>query len=219
MDVYHRDTVFSSIDHGGRYAYGNQPAIGQWNLARFAEALLPLLDPDEDTAVGIATEVVNQFAATFEGYWLAGMRKKLGLQTEEADDVVLIRSLLDWMQAARADFTNTFRDLSLEDGIADDSYRDGTFQVWYTRWQNRLSRNGCPKASAYALMRTANPFVIPRNHRVEEALAAAVDGDDLSVIHSLIAALASPYEQNSSFATYRDPPPLGQCRDRTYCGT
>jgi uncharacterized protein YdiU (UPF0061 family) len=219
MDAYHRDTVFSSIDHAGRYSYGNQPAIGQWNLARFAEALLPLLDPDEDTAIGIATEVVNQFAATFEGYWLAGMRKKLGLQTEEADDVVLIRSLLDWMQAARADFTNTFRDLSSKAGLADESYRDGAFQVWYTRWQNRLDREGQAKSSSHALMRTANPFVIPRNHRVEEALAAAVDRDDLSVMHSLLAALASPYEQNSSFVTYRDPPPLGQCGYRTYCGT
>ena len=114
MNAYDPATVFSSIDHGGRYAYGNQPSIAQWNLARFAEALLPLLDPDPEKAVAVATEVLEEFPAVFERYWLAGMRKKLGLRTDEAGDVELVQALLDWMQKSRADFTNTFRDLSAD---------------------------------------------------------------------------------------------------------
>ena len=123
MNAYRPDTVFSSIDHAGRYAYGNQPAIAQWNLARFAETLLPLLDPDQEKAIAIASEVLGEYPALFERYWLAGMRQKLGLQTDEAGDVELIRSLLDWMQKSRADFTNTFRDLSSEEPPAGDRYR------------------------------------------------------------------------------------------------
>ena len=131
MNAYDPDTVFSSIDRGGRYAYGNQPGIAQWNLARFAETLLPLLDPDQEKAVAVATEVLEEFPARFERYWLAGMRKKLGLQTDEAGDAELIRSLLDWMQKSRADFTNTFRDLSAEGrrpatGIGTRTSRPGT---------------------------------------------------------------------------------------------
>ena len=123
MNAYRPDTVFSSIDHAGRYAYGNQPAIAQWNLARFAETLLPLLDSDQEKAVAIASEALGEYPALFERYWLAGMRKKLGLQTDEAGDVELIRSLLDWMQKSRADFTNTFRDLSSEEPPAGDRYQ------------------------------------------------------------------------------------------------
>jgi uncharacterized protein YdiU (UPF0061 family) len=127
----------------------------------------------------------------FERYWLEGMRKKLGLQTTEAGDIELIRSLLDWMQKSRADFTNTFRNLSSEGPPAGDRYRDPDFQAWYSRWQRRLSRDGRPDVSAYAVMRAVNPAVIPRNHRVEEALSAAEDHDDLSMLHRLLAALAS----------------------------
>ena len=175
MNAYHPDTVFSSIDHAGRYAYGNQPAIAQWNLARFAETLLPLIDSDQEKAVAIALEVLGEYPALFEQYWLAGMRKKLGLQTAEAGDVELIQSLLDWMQKSDADFTNTFRDLSSGEPPAGDRYQDPEFLAWYSRWQLRLSRDGPPNTSAFALMRSVNPAVIPRNHRVEEALSAAED--------------------------------------------
>ncbi len=219
MDTYHHETVFSSIDSAGRYAYGNQPPIAQWNLTRFAETLLPLLDPDQGKAVEIATEELERFAETYEGYWLAGMRKKLGLQTDDAEDIALIQSLLDWMQAARADFTNTFSDLSSEGEPAGEVYRDEAFRVWHTRWQQRLGREGKPLATAYALMQASNPYVIPRNHRVEEALSAAVDRDDLSVMHRLLAVLAKPYERNAAFAAYLDPPPPTQCGYRTFCGT
>ncbi len=124
MNAYRPDTVFSSIDHAGRYAYGNQPRIAQWNLARFAETLLPLLDTDPEKAVAVGHGSADEYPTLFERYWLAGMRKKLGLQTDEAGDVELIRSLLDWMQQSRADFTNTFRDLSAEEPPAGDRYQE-----------------------------------------------------------------------------------------------
>ena len=218
MNTYRPDTVFSSIDHAGRYAYGNQPAIAQWNLARFAETLLPLVDSDQENAIAIASKALGEYPALFEGYWLAGMRKKLGLQSDEAGDVDLIRSLLDWMQNSRADFTNTFRDLSSEEPLAGDTYRDPDFQTWCSRWRLRLSRDGRPNSSAYAMMRSVNPAVIPRNHRVEEALSAAEDQNDLSVLHRLLAALASPYEAGPDLAPYQDPPP-DDCNYRTFCGT
>ena len=133
------------------------------------------------------------------------MRKKLGLRTDEAGDAELIRALLDWMQKSRADFTNTFRDLSSEEPPAGDRYRDPDFQAWYSRWQERLGRDGQPDAAAYAAMRAVNPAVIPRNHRVEEALSAAEDHDDLSVLHQLLAALASPYEAAADLAPVSRP--------------
>lgn len=218
MNVYRPDTVFSSIDHAGRYAYGNQPAIAQWNMARFAETLLPLVDPDQEKAVAVALEVLGEYPALFERYWLAGMRKKLGFQTSAADDVELIRSLLGWMQKSRADFTNTFRDLSSEEPPAGDRYQDPDFQAWYSRWQQRLSRDGWPKASSCAVMRTVNPAVIPRNRRVEEALSAAEEHDDLAVLHQLLAALASPYEAKDYVANDQDATP-DDCNYRTFCGT
>jgi uncharacterized protein YdiU (UPF0061 family) len=216
MNAYDPNTVFSSIDRSGRYSYGNQPDIMQWNLARLAETLLPLLDADPEKAVGMAMEVLNEFPARSEGYWLAGMRKKLGLQTDEAGDDALIGTLLDWMQKARADFTNTFRDLSAKETPPGD--RDADFQAWHARWQDRLGRDGLPEASAYALMRTVNPVVIPRNHRVEEALAAAEENDDLSVLHRLLTALASPYEARPDLAEYQEPP-ANDLGYRTFCGT
>jgi uncharacterized protein YdiU (UPF0061 family) len=218
MNAYDPSTVFSSIDHAGRYAYGNQPAIAQWNLARFAEALLPLLDPDQEKAVAVASEALSEYPALFEEYWLTGMRRKLGLQTAEAGDVELIRSLLNWMQKARADFTNTFRDLSSGEPPAGERYQDPDFRTWYSGWQHRLTRDGLPNGSAHAMMRTVNPAVIPRNHRVEEALSAAEDHDDLSALHGLLAALASPYEAGADLARYQEPPP-DDCTYRTFCGT
>jgi uncharacterized protein YdiU (UPF0061 family) len=217
MNAYDPGTVFSAIDLHGRYSYGNQPRIARWNLARLAEALLPLLDPDPEDATAVAMDVLDGFTARFEGYWLAGMRTKLGLRTDEVDDAGLIRSLLDWMQESRADFTTTFRDLS--DGLpAGDRYQDADFQEWYARWQERLGREGRSLASANAAMRPVNPAVIPRNHRVEEALSAAEDRDDMAPMHRLLTALASPYEARAELAEYREPP-ADECGYRTFCGT
>lgn len=218
MNAYDPRTVFSSIDHAGRYAYGNQPAITQWNLARLAEALLPLLDPDQEKAVAVATEVLEEFPAVFERYRLAGMRKKLGLRTEEAGDRELGQSLLDWMQKSRADFTNTFRDLSTNAPPEGDRFQDPDFRAWHARWQDRLGREGSPKVAAVDRMRAANPAVIARNHRVEEALAAAEDRDDLIPLHALLAALSSPYGPAGDWERYRDPP-ADECGYHTFCGT
>ena len=218
MNAYDPDTVFSSIDHAGRYAYGNQPSIAQWNLARFAETLLPLIDPNQEKAVAIATEVINEYPALFEQYWLTGMRAKLGLQSVEAGDVELVQSLLAWMHKCRADFTNTFRDLSSEELPVADRYKDPDFLNWYAQWQLRLIREERPSILAYAAMRAVTPAVIPRNHRVEEALTAAEHHDDLSVLRRLLAALATPFEVRADLASYQEPLP-DDCSYRTFCGT
>ena len=222
MDVYDPATVFSSIDHGGRYAYGNQPAIGQWNLARLAETLLPLLDADKDKAIELATDALNQYAENYDGYWLAGMRQKVGLQTQANDDREMIESLLAWMTTNKADFTNTFNDLSSLDAFEGDDvssmYRDEDFQSWYKQWQHRLGSEGATPATARTGMRAVNPARIPRNHRVEEALAAATEHDDLSVMQRLLDALSTPFERSDKFSEYQTPPPAGTCY-RTYCGT
>ncbi len=218
LNAYDPTTVFSSIDRAGRYAYGNQPTIAHWNLARFAESLLPLLAPEPEQAVAQATEVLGEFPERFAGYWLSGMRRKLGLQTAEAEDRELAQALLDWMARTRADFTNTFADLSPGEPPAGERVSDEAFQAWHARWQARLRRDGRPLGTAVAAMRAANPVVIPRNHRVEDALSAAEERDDLSVLHDLLAALASPYERGVEWARYRDPP-ADERGYRTFCGT
>jgi uncharacterized protein YdiU (UPF0061 family) len=216
MNAYDPATVFSSIDTAGRYAYGNQPAIARWNLARFAEALLTLIDPDQEKAIAAATEVLEAFPDRFAGYWLAGMRRKLGLQTDEAGDRELADALLDWMRRTRADWTNAFRDLA--DGtLTAGAYQDPDFQAWHARWRDRLARDDRPAESAHALMRGVNPAVIPRNHRVEEALAAAEGREDLAPLHALLAAVTSPYDAGAAVA-YREAP-ADECGYRTFCGT
>lgn len=218
MNAYHPETVFSSIDHGGRYAYGNQPTIAQWNLARFAEALLPLLADQQEEAVALATEALGEYPALFERYWLAGMRAKLGLQNAEAGDLELVQSLLTWMQITQADFTNTFRDLSEDELPTEERYEDPGFQAWHSQLQHRLSRESRPTASVHAAMKCVNPAVIPRNHRVEEALAAAEDHNDLSVLHRLLTTLARPYEAGADFDMYQQPPSNDESY-QTFCGT
>jgi uncharacterized protein YdiU (UPF0061 family) len=217
MNAYDPGTVFSSIDEGGRYAYGNQPAITHWNLYRFAECLLPLLAPDPDEAVTVAQAILGEYPAAYEGHRLDAFRKKLGLRTAERDDHDLIHDLLEWMRKTRSDFTITFRDLSSGVVPVGDRYRDSEFEGWHSRWRARLAREGSV-ASAYDLMRDVNPVVIPRNHRVEEALLAAEEGDDLSAFHRLLAALESPYEARPGTESYREPPP-DECGYRTFCGT
>ena len=218
MNTYRPETVFSSIDQSGRYAYANQPAIAQWNLTRFAETLLPLFSSSEEEAIAIATQMLMTFPEVFEQAWLTGMRLKLGLEREEADDGDLVQSLLDWMQSAQADFTNTFRDLSNEEVPVKALYDDPKFQAWHTRWQQRLQRESRPRDVALASMRSINPAVIPRNHRVEEALAAAEDQNDLSVLHRLLSVLQTPFEVSPESAKYQEPSP-DNVGYRTFCGT
>lgn len=222
LDVYERAAVFSSIDQQGRYAYGNQPAIAHWNLARLAESLLPVVRGDEEYAIAAVRTVLESFPERFERQHLAGARAKLGLSTEEPDDGRLFGELLGLMGAARADFTATFARLSTSiepgrlpvDGVADST----AWHDWQRRWLARLARQPGGAESAVALMRRSNPLVIPRNHRVEEALAAAAAGD-LSVCERLVAAIREPYEATEANAPYRDGPPPGCGPYRTFCGT
>ena len=212
MDAYNPDTVFSSIDHHGRYRYGHQPAIIQWNLARFAEAFVPLLSDDETTAFALANEALERFAGAFRGAWLAGMRKKLGLLREDADDLELVRELLAWMQEERADYTNTFRALSRGEEPAG-------LSSWITRWHARLDAEGRARAEALRAMRTVNPAVIPRNHRVEEALLAAEERFDLAPLRELVSVLATPFDLAPAHAKYAEPPPPEFANYCTFCGT
>ena len=209
MDTYDPATVFSSIDRNGRYAYGNQPHIAQWNLARLAEALLPLLHEDEKKALELANEAIASFPARFERHSLTGMRAKLGLFNEEAEDAELVEAVLSWMKAERVDFTNTFRALSVGDLPGAE---------WLPRWQSRLARQPQSPSEVAEKMCSHNPAVIPRNRKVEEALAAATNGD-LSVLERLLAALNRPYDDAPDSSPYKEPPPEGGGPYQTFCGT
>jgi len=219
MDTYDPDTVFSSIDHNGRYAYGRQPQIAQWNLARFAETLLTLIAEDPQEAVSMAQDVLAKFSDIFGHYWLAGMRAKLGLFNQDADDGALGQDLLDCMHRHGADFTNTFRDLA--SGFLPDAsvFRASDFTRWFDRWQARLHRQPDSWEASRRLMNTHNPAVIPRNHRVEEALAAAMEGADFTVMEKLLGVLSHPYQDPPEQAGYHLPAPASAQPYKTYCGT
>jgi uncharacterized protein YdiU (UPF0061 family) len=227
MDEYDPKTVFSSIDRLGRYAYANQPAIGMWNLTRLAECLLPIMSDDEDAAVADAEEALAAFKPTFETAHAAGLRRKLGLTTEREGDAALCADLLAIMHANAADFTNTFRRLSeasLNDGgdaagvqsiFRDESALDG----WVGRWRQRLAQEPTDAATRSAHMRGVNPAFIPRNHRVEAMIRAAVDDDDFSPFEELLDVLSKPYDERPKFAHYAQPPEEHQRVRATFCGT
>jgi uncharacterized protein YdiU (UPF0061 family) len=224
LDHYDPGTVFSSIDRGGRYAYANQPGIALWNLTRLAETLLPLIDDDTDTAMREATAVLERFSVHYGGAWLAGMRSKLGLRRAEPADQELADALLDWMASSRADFTNTFRSLKADPSQRSDSVAtsgpqcgEAGLEAWYQRWQARLEREQRPRAEIQADMDAANPAVIPRNHRVEEALSAAQQ-EDLGPVKALLEALRDPYTERPEHARFREPSPDPRPY-RTFCGT
>ncbi len=219
MDSYDPATVFSSIDVYGRYAYGNQPVVAQWNLARFAETLLPLLHSDELQAVRLAQQAVSGFTDLYRSNWLAGMRAKLGIFDEEAEDESLAQSLLDLMRRHRADYTNTFLALTFDNPQYSSLSGTPEFAKWQERWQARLCRQRETRAAREQLMKKNNPALIPRNHRVEEALEAAVQREDVSVMERLLAALADPYAHSPGQVEYAAPPPPSACRYRTFCGT
>ncbi len=214
MDVYDPATVFSSIDYFGRYAYGNQPNIASWNLTRFAETLLPLLHKDSQRAKAIAAYAISEFPPLFQANWLAGMRNKIGLFHEEPQDDVLIQDLLNLMQKLHADYTNTFVALTSGQAIP----QNEEFKEWHARWQERLRRQPQSKLEVLDLMKSSNPAVIPRNHRVEEALKAAEDKDN-SVMEKLLKALKDPYVHSAEQAAYAELPSPSDCRYTTFCGT
>ena len=230
MDKYDPKTVFSSIDHGGRYAYVNQPAIAQWNLARLAETLLPLIDPNADKAISLATEVIESFIDNFDAHFLEGMRRKIGLSSALEGDADLINRLLATMQNAEADFTLTFRRLALE-ADADTGSPGGptawrelfgqssAIDDWLRDWRKRLNQDAQSATDRATGMRCVNPAFIPRNHRVEAALNAASKDGDFQPFKQLVGILQRPYVDQPESADYSLPPEPSQQVFKTFCGT
>ena len=218
MDQYDPKTVFSSIDQFGRYSFENQPRITKWNLARFAECIVNLIDSDEDKAIKIATETINNFEKIYENKWLNMMRNKLGLFGEDKNDKKLISDLLDWMKNNKADYTNTFCYLMKTNNTDDQIFEDKNFIKWQERWYKRLKINNTSEEKYFDLMRSMNPNVIPRNHKVEEALKAANE-NNFELFHNLLKVLKSPYDSNADLSNYQKPAPHTDEKYQTFCGT
>ncbi|NLZ80391.1 MAG: YdiU family protein [Clostridiales bacterium] len=218
MDIYDPQTVFSSIDSYGRYAYGNQPEIAAWNLARFAETLLPLLNSNEEKAIEIANEAILSFPKIYDEFWITGMRKKLGMFHKELEDKSIITELLSIMEKYNADFTNTFRALTIDELCGMELFFKEEFILWKEKWMTRLDKQQESKEESKQLMKDNNPAIIPRNHRVEDALEAANKGD-YSVMERLIQVLLNPYEYSSEQNEYAGLPTSSVNSYRTFCGT
>lgn len=226
LEHYDPATVFSSIDHKGRYAFGNQPTIAQWNLARFAETLLPLLDKDSDRAVQLATEAINSFSEQYENAWLTMMRRKLGLERIEADDAKLAKEFMDAMQAGQADYILAWRNLAAAAESNPAPLRSvfrgdmAKLDEWLPRWQSRLALEKRAAGEIAADMRRVNPYVIPRNHFVEKALEAATSNSDFATFNQLLEVLSDPYTEREAARLYAEPasPEQAACH-RTFCGT
>ncbi|MBF0175786.1 MAG: YdiU family protein [Magnetococcales bacterium] len=219
MDIYDPTTVFSSIDHHGRYAFGNQPPILQWNLARFAETLLPLLHDDHGKAVTLAEEVIHGSADLFAARWHAMMCAKLGIAGEDAEDTSLVANLLAWMRENRIDYTRTFRFLSIDSPPAEEIFQQRAFKEWHKKWQARLEREPLSRTASLELRRTRNPAIIPRNHKVEEALNTASEKGDLLLVKKLLEALSSPYDDHPELIPYQTLPEADNRVYQTFCGT
>ena len=215
MDHYDPKTVFSSIDKFGRYAFSNQPPITKWNLARFAECLIPLIDKNENTSIKIASEIIDNFQNIYEEKWLNMMRDKLGLFGEDMNDKKLINDLLKLMEKNKSDYTNTFYNLM---DIKNNIYKDKNFIIWINNWKKRINSNKTSNQKQIELMKKSNPVVIPRNHKVEEALAAAEEGN-FEVVINLLSILKKPYDLQKNSADYQSPPPLSDQKYQTFCGT
>jgi serine/tyrosine/threonine adenylyltransferase len=224
LDSYDPAAVYSSIDQFGRYAYGNQPRMAHWNLARLAEAMLPLLHADETRALAIAEEALSAFGSHFQSAYNRGMARKLGLATTGAGDAALAADLLSAMAVNQVDFTLCFRKLAGvldgEDGPVRSLFVDPiAFDRWAVRWRSRLEEEPMPVTGRRALMQAANPNFIPRNHRIEAMIRAAVDDGDLDPFRRLHAVLSRPYEDQPEAAAYADPPLHHERVTATFCGT
>jgi uncharacterized protein YdiU (UPF0061 family) len=226
LDAYHPETVFSSIDHGGRYAFGNQPRIALWNLTRLAETLLPLLAEQEDAAVEQAQQVLAVFAARFDAAWHQGLARKIGITAYREDDNALVQDLLQRMAENEADFTLTFR--ALADAAAGEAgdpalralFRDGAaYDGWAAGWRARLAAEDVAPEARRAAMRAANPAFIPRNHQVERAIAAGVERGDFAPFEALLAVLARPFDDQPEAGDYTLPPQPEERVLATFCGT
>lgn len=232
MDTFDPATVFSSIDERGRYAFANQPNAALWNLARFAETLLPLMSEDPKQSIGAATEAIATFETQFKDRWLDGMRRKLGLSAAEQEDRQLAEDLLKAMQRRQADFTLSFRALcDAAEGRGDESDTDAAGRggaggggvlddvEWMQRWRARVSRESTDPKHRAESMRQANPAYIPRNHRVEQVIVAAVERGDFAPFEELLQVLAAPSVARAAFAAYANPPEPEERVLQTFCGT
>ncbi len=216
MDHYDPKTVFSSIDKFGRYAFSNQPPITKWNLARFAECLIPLIDKDENTSIKLATDLIDNFQNIYEDKWLNMIRDKLGLFGEDKNDKKLINDLFNWMEKNKADYTNTF--CNLMDVNSDEIYKNNDFFNWKNEWKKRSELNNSTKEKQSKVMKSNNPIIIPRNHKVEEALAEA-DKGSLDKMKKLLAILKNPYDNQNNIQEYQTPAPSSNEKYQTFCGT
>ncbi len=218
MDAYHPGTVFSSIDQNGRYAYINQPAIAQWNLARLAETLLPWVASDLNQAVEQAKTLIHSFTSSYQDKWFKMMCSKMGINDPIQEDEQLLGDLLEWMKNNHADYTKTFRDLSQEHQPLGGLYEHETFQSWYQRWQIRVEEQPTQAYNRVECMKKLNPAIIARNHQVEIALAAAHE-KDMKPLNQLLAAIKSPYDEHPEFIAYQKPPEPSDQIYQTFCGT
>ena len=216
MDQYNPKTVFSSIDKFGRYSFSNQPPITKWNLTRFAECLIPLIDKYEDKAVKIATESIDNFQNIYETKWLNMMRDKLGLFGKDKSDQKLINDLLYWMESNKADYTNTFCHLMNINSSDDSKYKDTNFINWFKQWESRILINNGSIEKSINLMKKNNPIIIPRNHKVEEALEASYN-NDMSLTNKLLSILNKPYDNQNDIDDYQSP--SSNIEYQTFCGT
>ena len=219
MDTFDPSTVFSSIDHHGRYAYANQPKIAQWNLARFADTLLPLLAREEEKAVKLAEDELKSFPSLYDQFYMNGMRSKLGLISSHPEDKELVRTLLHLMYENKADYTNTFLDLTFGTCEQRELFNSTEFVAWRKSWEERLEQNPGDLKSAQDLMKRSNPAVIPRNHRVEEALQAAVQDRNYEPVQELLEVLENPFAHSEVQRKYSAPPAPSDLPYRTFCGT
>jgi uncharacterized protein YdiU (UPF0061 family) len=218
MDTYDPATAFSSIYQHGRYAFGNQPHIAQWNLARFAETLLPLLHQDLNQSIQIANDAIQIFQIKFKQYWLSGMRAKLGLFSEQPDDLSLVEDLLLCMEKYSMDYTNTFRHLASDLNVHEPMLDEPDFITWHSHWQKRILNQNETLDNAIQLMLKSNPAVIPRNHNVEAALSAAEEGN-FNELAKLLEVLSEPFKDGPGSSSYRTPPAPSKTPYKTYCGT
>jgi uncharacterized protein YdiU (UPF0061 family) len=212
MDHYDPKTVFSSIDHHGRYAFGNQPSIAQWNLARLADALIPLLDDDQNKAIDVGEEIIDSFRDKYEKKFHQMMKGKLGLITDEHEDALLFQELLNVMEKNKLDYTNTFRDLM------NDTTKSIHLKDFHSKWIKRIEKQNRDKKEVLSLMKKNNPVVIPRNHKVEEVLKEAHKGN-LSPLNNLLNILKDPYTERGELMLYQMPDPDTDKRYKTFCGT
>ncbi len=216
MDYYDPKTVFSSIDRFGRYSYSNQPPITKWNLARFAECLIPLINENEDAAIKMASEIIDNFQNIYEEKWLNMMRDKLGFFGEDKKDKKIINDLLNWMEKNKADYTNTFLYLMNMNSINDEVYKDQKFLNWFKNWENRTLINNGSNEKSLKLMKNTNPIVIPRNHKVEEALSDANEGN-LDNFNKLLSIIGNPYSDLKDIKDFQSPSLNNNYQ--TFCGT